>query len=117
MVSIAARTDETGKSSVLRLRPSVWRRCQRFSALALNILVPIAGAWLGWIVGNAHAQNTAVAAIENAGGVIIYSHEYPWLNALMLDAMGIDYPRAVSQVFLRENVSDADLIHLKSFVR
>jgi hypothetical protein len=102
-------------SVVLKARPTVWRRSLRFSSLALNILVPVAGAWLGWIVGNAHAQNTAVAAIEGSGGAIVYSHKNPWLNTLMSNLLGIDYPRTVSHVFLRANGSNADLIHLKSF--
>jgi hypothetical protein len=99
----------------LKAQPTVWRRSLRFGSLALNLLVPLTGAWLGWIVGSAHAQNTAIAAIERAGGVILFSQENPWLNTLMMSLLGIDHPRSVSHVFLRENGPGADLCHLKSF--
>jgi hypothetical protein len=102
-------------SIVLKARSSAWRRAQRFRSLALSILVPVAGAWVGWIIGIAHAQNTAVAAIERAGGAVLYSHQYPRLNSVMMSLFGIDCPRTVSDVFLRESGSGADLIHLKSF--
>jgi hypothetical protein len=104
-------------SVALKAHPTVWRRSLRFGSLALNILVPLAGAGLGWIVGSAHAQNTAIAAIEGAGGAILYSQNNPCLNTLMMNLFRIDYPRTVSHVLLRENGSDADSIHLKSFDR
>jgi hypothetical protein len=104
-------------SVALKAHPTTWRRSLRFGSLALNVLVPVAGAWLGWIIGSAHAQNTAIAAVEGVGGAILYSHKSPWLNKLMIRLFATDYPRTVSHVYLRENACDADLIHLRSFDR
>ena len=55
-----------------------WRRYLRFSVRGLIVLVLVIGGWLGWIVRSARIQRDAVAAIQNAGGVVMYDWE--WKN-------------------------------------
>jgi hypothetical protein len=45
------------------------------------ILVPLAGATLGWPFRGARAQREAVAAIEKAGGTMRYDFESEWINS------------------------------------
>ncbi len=55
------------------------RRFLRFSVRGLIVLVLVIGAWLGWMVRSARIQREAVAAIENAGGEVLYDRE--WTDA------------------------------------
>jgi internalin A len=51
------------------------RRFLRFSVRGLLALVLVIGAGLGWIVRSARIQREAVAAIERAGGRVVYDFE------------------------------------------
>ena len=52
-----------------------WRRFLRFSVRGVLVLVLVVAAGLGWIVRSARIQREAVAAIERAGGRVIYDFE------------------------------------------
>ena len=53
-----------------------WRRYLRPTVCAFMVLVLLVGAWLGWMVRTARIQRDAVAAIERAGGGVLYSWEW-----------------------------------------
>ena len=79
---------------------------------ALIFIVLVLGAWLGWFVRNAQSQHDAVAAVQRAGGSVLYDIEWrnagpspydkPWTPMRLLDGklwgtkwlidhLGIDY--------------------------
>lgn len=47
-----------------------WQRLLRPSVRGLIVLVLVVGAGLGWLVRCAQIQREAVAAIQNAGGLV-----------------------------------------------
>jgi hypothetical protein len=46
------------------------------SLRALMILVLVVAAALGWRVNRAHTQARAVARIKQAGGLVVYDHQF-----------------------------------------
>jgi hypothetical protein len=53
-----------------------WKRFLRFRMRGLLVFVMVIGAGLGWIVRDAHVQRDAVAAIQAAGGKVMYDWEW-----------------------------------------
>jgi hypothetical protein len=47
----------------------------RFSLSTLLLLITIFGVWLGFRTNRARSQRRAVAAIRQAGGIVIYDYE------------------------------------------
>ncbi len=78
-----------------------WRRYLRVSVRGLIALVVVIGTGLGWLVRSARIQRDAVAAIENAGGSLVYDWAWssgmpvpggkPWAPQWLVDAFGVDY--------------------------
>jgi internalin A len=79
-----------------------WRRLPvRLSVRALMALVLLAGGGLGWVVHRAHVQRDAVAAIERAGGGVMYDWQFkdgipdadgkPRAPKWLVDRVGVDY--------------------------
>jgi len=108
------------------LRKRWWHRF-RFRLRALMIAVLILGGGLGWIVHRAQIQKEAVAAIEKAGGSILYDWQYKngrpfpsgkprWPNWLV-DRLGVDYFGNAVFVFLPEQGSDAELARVGDLSR
>ncbi len=97
-----------------------WRRYLRFSVRGLIVLVLVIGLWLGWIVRSAHIQRDAVAAIEGAGGQVIYDFEWKNGNPMpggkrstagrLADLIGVDYFGHVTDVWLYPSSTDADVV-------
>jgi hypothetical protein len=75
-------------------------RYVRFSVRGLIVLVLVIGAWLGWIVNEAHVQRDAVLAIKAAGGRLDYDWEWsngksiprgePWAPQWLVNLIGVD---------------------------
>ncbi len=101
-----------------------WRRYLRFSLRGLIVVVLVIGVGLGWIIRSARIQREAVAAIQNAGGVVIYDWEWsngksiaggkPWAPRWLVDLMGVDYFGHVTLVWLHESstATDATFAHV-----
>ncbi len=93
--------------------PRSRRRWLRTSVRGLIVLVMVIGAGLGWIVKSARIQYEAVAAIKNAGGEIAYDRQMsngriipgarPWAPRRLVELIGIDYFRHVTDVWLISN--------------
>ena len=86
-----------------------WRRYLRLSLRSLLALVLFLGGWLGWMVHHARVQREAVAAIERAGGDVLYDwqwkdnapiHGRPWAPRWLVDRVGIDYFGHVTRIDL-----------------
>jgi hypothetical protein len=101
------------------LRTPSWRHRIRFSLRALMIAVLVLGVGLGWVVYRAQIQRNAVAAIERAGGSVLYDWHYKngrpdsrgksrWPKRLV-DQLGPDYFGSVVFVFVPEKGSDVEL--------
>jgi internalin A len=98
-----------------------WRRYLRVSVRGLIVLVLVIGAGLGWIVHQAHVQRDAVAAIERAGGEVMYDWQWkggrpdpngkPGWPKWLVDLVGVDYLGHVS-VVVGKGLSDAELLHI-----
>ncbi len=83
------------------------------------VFVLVIGGWFGWIVRSARIQREAVAAIERAGGSVIY--DWQWKNGRYLDGteplaprwlverLGFDYFGNVSEVCKFNEQGDAVL--------
>ena len=95
--------------------PWSWWHRLRFSVRALLLLVLVVGGGLGWVVRRAHVQGDAVAAIERAGGSVVYEwarsdREYapgarlepPWPSWLVR-WLGPDYFGDVVEVYIGYN--------------
>jgi internalin A len=103
------------------------RRYLRLSVRSLIVLVLMAGAWLGWLVRGARVQRNAVAAIEKAGGRVMYDWQWrdgtivpngkPWLPQWFVDHLGVDYFHDVSRVVFPAKASDAEMAHLGNLTR
>ncbi len=110
-----------------------WWRYLRFSLRGLIVVVLIIGGSLGWVVHRARVQREAVAAIEKAGGTVVYEGDSgrpiylprkpaSELRALswLVKRVGVDYFDGVVRVALTGKDSAAalsyigDLPHLKS---
>ena len=100
-----------------------WRRYLRFSVRGLIVLVLVIGGGLGWMVRSARIQRGAVAAIERAGGSVLYDWEWldgkgqpvrggePWAPTWFVDLIGADYFRNVVAVeFLASSTPNDVLI-------
>jgi internalin A len=87
-----------------------WRRYLRLTVRAYLVLVLLVGAWLGWMIRAARIQRDAVAAIERAGGRLLYS--WQWKNGdpipfgkpiwprWLVHRLGVDYFGHVALVSL-----------------
>lgn len=110
-----------------------WWRYIRFSLRGLIVVVLVIGGSLGWIVQGARVQREAVAAIEKAGGTVVYEGDSgrpiylprrpaSELRALswLVEHIGVNYFDRVVRVALTGKNSAAalpyigDLPHLKS---
>ncbi len=95
-----------------------WRRFLRFSVRGLIVLVLFVGAGLGWLVGQAHIQRDAVAAIRKAGGSVFYNWEVyhgkptpggrPWAPSWLVDLIGVDFFGHVTDAYWYGPLSPAD---------
>src|SRR5215213_10651885 len=92
----------------------------RLSVRVLMVLVLILGCGLGWVVHRAHIQRDAVAAIERAGGGVMYEWQFkngipnpagkPWVPKWLVDLVGVDYiGNAVYVISRTRKTSDAIL--------
>src|SRR3954453_23726474 len=79
--------------------PASRRRWLRISVRAVLLLVLLIGGLLGWMVRAARIQRDAVAAIDGAGGHVLYDWEWengypkndgPWAPEWLVDRLGID---------------------------
>jgi hypothetical protein len=78
-----------------------WRRLLRVSVRALIVLVLVIGGGLGCLVHSARVQREAVAAINQAGGCVLYDwnwkdgewwpDEKPFAPQWIVDRIGVDY--------------------------
>ena len=98
-----------------------WWSYARFSMRGLIVLVLVVGGWLGWLVRTAHIQRQAVAAIQQAGGSVIYDWAWkdgeripngrPWAPQWLVDWLGADYFGSVICVSDGTSEwSDADMV-------
>lgn len=94
----------------------------RLSVRSLLVLVLLVGATLGLIVHRARVQRDAVAAIERAGGGVMYEWQFkdgipnregtPRVPKWLVDLVGVDYfGSAVYVIFIRE-CRDQDLAQI-----
>jgi internalin A len=139
------RSLEPGMTDQARavLRP--WRSYLRFSIRGLIVLVLVIGLGLGWIVRSARIQLDAVAAIEDAGGRVMYDWEWnggeytgggkPWEPAWLVHLIGVDYFGQVTLVIdattvqfghlpqkrrpphIESAINDATLVHLEGMTK
>jgi Leucine-rich repeat (LRR) protein len=100
---------------------STWSRF-RLSVRVWMIVVLLVGTGLGWIVHRAEVQRDAVAAIETAGGRVVYDWQWkgnrlvpnakPLGPKWLVDHIGVDYFGSVIQVFLNGRCTDLELGHV-----
>jgi len=107
-----------------------WWYLLRVSVGALMILVLLIGAGLGWTMHIVHAarmQRESVAAIEKAGGDVVYDCDLNpnhtvrirrlayvrWLDR----RVGIDYFTNVVEIVIPRDLTDADLVLVGRFPR
>jgi internalin A len=104
-----------------------WWRFLRFSLRGLIVIVLIIGGSLGWMVQSARVQREAVAAIEEAGGIVQYERRHwsrpnslpvqpvsgPWAPGWVVKLVGVDYFDRVVQVALNEEDSAAALPYIR----
>jgi internalin A len=109
-------------------RPRRWwkRLPARLSLRVLMIVVLVLGGGLGWVTHRARVQRDAVAAIEKAGGRVVY--DWGWKDGYpappgagaearwpkwLVDALGPDYFGDVAAVYLRgDKADDALMAHV-----
>ena len=107
--------------------PKSWRRRLRVSVRTMMTLVLILGGGLGWLVHRAHLQRDAVAAIQEAGGVVYYDWQRrnginlpkekpPWPKWLV-DQVGVDYFSNVVVVGFGGKASDVEMLHVEHLSR
>jgi hypothetical protein len=98
-------------------RPKSRRFGLRISVRGLIVLVLVVGVWLDWIVHRAKVQREAVAAIERAGGDVMYDWQWqynapargrPWAPRWLVDRVGIDYFGHVTLVNLVHRGSEVE---------
>jgi internalin A len=84
------------------------------------VFMLILGCGLGWVVHHARVQRDAVAAIERAGGRVMYEWQFknsipnpagkPWAPKWLVDLVGVDYfGNAVYVISCTRKTSDAIL--------
>lgn len=93
----------------------------RFTVRALVVAVLFIGAGLGWMVREARVQRDAVAAIKEAGSIVVYDCEWsdgksipggkPWAPSWLVELIGVDYFGHVTYVALFD-APDATLAHV-----
>jgi hypothetical protein len=95
----------------------------RVSVRTLMSFVLVIGVGLGWVVLRANAQRDAVAAIERAGGRVMYDWDEitptrtkptgrpPWPNWIVA-CLGPDYFGHVVRVSLGDTVTDETMAHV-----
>lgn len=95
----------------------------RLSVRALMVLVLLIGGGAGWVVHRARVQKEAVAAIEQAGGRVVYDwawkdgHPAPrgakpaWPKRLV-DTVGPDYFGNVVAVYPAKSTDDTLMLHI-----
>jgi hypothetical protein len=86
------------------------------------VAVLILGGGLGWIIHHARVQQEAVAAIERAGGSVLYNWQYkngspfpsgkPRWPKWLVDRIGVNCFGNVVFVFLTEHGTDVELAHV-----
>ncbi len=103
-----------------------WQRF-RFSLRGLMIAIGILAVGAGWLVHRAHVQRDAVAAIERAGGEVMY--DWQWRNGRKLpngrirwpnwlvDRIGVDFFADVTYVNLGIRGSDELLVQVRPLHR
>jgi hypothetical protein len=99
-----------------------WWNCLRFSLRAMIVFVLLIGCGLGWLVRSAHVQRDAVAAIRNAGGVVLYDWEWnngksipggkPWAPKWLVGLIGVDYFAHVTSVWLQQAPTDGAIVQI-----
>jgi internalin A len=95
-----------------------WRRFLRFSVRAMIVVVLVIGAWMGWIVRQAHVQRDAVAVIRRAGCSVMYNWEWsdgrsipggkPQAPRWLVELVGVDYFGHVTVVGCSTSPSASD---------
>ena len=108
--------------------PKSRRRWLRMSVRGLIVLVLLIGVALGWVVRSAHIQRDAVAAIESAGGGVIYDWEAQngpeasstgpwWAPNWLMECIGIDYFGHVMSVQCFGSRYEAPLVQIQNLGR
>ena len=103
--------------------PTNRRRWFRFSLRTLFVLVTVLCIWLGFQVNAAHRQKEAVAAIQKAGGYVLFDYQITRGGAIMANAsppgpgwlrkfIGEDYFRKVKNVNLSETTTESGFSQL-----
>jgi internalin A len=104
-------------------------RYVRFSVRGLIVLVLAIGAWLGWIVNEAHVERDAVLAIKAAGGRLDYDWEWsngkpiqrgePWAPQWLVNLIGVDFFGHVTLVHIdgSSTATNATMEHVGRLTR
>jgi hypothetical protein len=90
--------------------------------------VLVIGGWLGWAAHSARIQREAVAAVERAGGEVMYDWQWqynalaqgrPWAPRWLVNRVGIDYFGHVTLVNLVHRGSEVEsaMRHVSRFGR
>jgi hypothetical protein len=91
-----------------------WWSYARFGVRGLLASVLVIGGWLGWLAHRARIQRDAAAAIEWAGGSLLYDsqlkHDEPLWPRWLGDLIGVDHLEHIASVNLRS--VDAMLVHV-----
>lgn len=88
------------------------RRGLRLSVRAMMIVVLIVGGGLGWTVYRARVQRDAVAAIEKAGGSVVY--EWDWKDSRSPARGRRRVPRILIEYFGRDYFGSIKCVHLRN---
>jgi hypothetical protein len=109
--------------------PHPWRSYLRVSVRGLIVFVLVVGSGLGWIVRRAHIQRDAMAAINQAGGSVLYDWEWrdgkaipggkPRAPVWFIDVVGVDYFGQVTSAtfFSSAAATDATLAQVGRLTR
>jgi hypothetical protein len=99
----------------------------RLSVRGLMVLTLVIGGWLGWIVRSTRVQREAVAAINGAGGSVLYDWQWvhgrfiptgrPGAPGWLVDRMGNDYWGHVVYANVNERGSDTTLSYIAQLSR
>ena len=100
---------EGGLMSDQPVRRPWWQRF-RFSLRGLMIAIGILGVGAGWLVHRAHVQRDAVAAIERAGGKVMY--DWQWRNARKLPDGRIRWPNWLVDRIVVDFFADVTYVNL-----
>lgn len=104
-----------------------WTGLLRLMVQVPAVLVVAIGGWLAWVLVGARIQHNAVAAIEKAGGSVVYDWELrdtplvatpkpPWLEWLV-DHLGVDCFGNVTRVDLGRKGGDPELAQVANLTR